>query len=149
MSLENYAMQEFKAMGWVDSVDCWKDDMQKAICENVLAMLKVFSDGQHSGSTAPYALGMFKQLAAFKPLGPLTGEPVEWGDVGNGLRQNKRCSSVFLDVDGRAYNIDGKVFKEPNGNCYTNNESNVYIKFPYTPTTEYVSVPQKDNVKKS
>jgi len=48
---------------------------------------------------------------------------------------------VFKDADGRAYDIDGRVFREPNGCCYTSSDSRVYITFPYRPKTEYVDVP--------
>ena len=68
-----HAEQEFKALGWVEG----GDEMQNAICQDVLNLLAVFSTQGHSGSTAPYAINMFRKLADFKPLGPLTGEDWE------------------------------------------------------------------------
>jgi hypothetical protein len=144
MSLVKYAMREFKICGWVDEDGKWKDDMQKIICENVLNMIKVFSDGDHSGSTASYALALFEKLAVFKPLKPLTGKEDEWNLVGDEQWQNVRCGSVFKDKNGKAYNIDGKVFENKNGSRYTSGDSIVYIDFPYTPKTEIVCVEEQE-----
>jgi len=51
---------------------------------------------------------------------------------------------VFKDETGEAYDINGKVFREPSGSCYTSFESRVPVTFPYTPTTEYVDVVEPD-----
>ena len=83
---------------------------------------------------------MFSDLGRFQPLTPLQGTPDEWNECASGVWQNNRCSHVFKDADGRAYDIDGRIFREPNGCCYTNRESRVYVQFPYTPTREYVDV---------
>ena len=132
--------------------------MQEAICMHVMKLLKVFADEGHSGSTAPYAVNMFKKLAMFEPLVPLTGEDWEWNEVSEGVFQNKRCGRVFKQADrfdGQAYDLDGRVFYEWNErdldpdeegypgkrrykSHYTSRDSMVPITFPYTPTTEYV-----------
>jgi len=142
-NLLSHARAEFQAAGWMDKKGTYTDEMQGDICEHVLDLLRVFSDEGHSGSTAPYTVNMFKKLAMFEPLVPLTGENWEWSDVGNGVFQNKRCSRVFKQADrfdGQPYDLDGKVFREPNGSCYTSKDSMVPITFPYTPKTEYVDV---------
>ena len=54
-NLNEHAMREFRIAGWVDENGKWIDDMQEAICNNVLKLLEVFADEGHSGSTAPYA----------------------------------------------------------------------------------------------
>ncbi len=138
----SHALREFEALGWPDG-----DDMQELICENILDLLAVFSTQGHSGSSAPYAIGHFEKLASFEPLGPLTGDACEWGESfdNDGSMQNKRCSHVFKDGDGRAYDIDGKVFREPDGCCFTSKDSRVYVDFPYTPKTEYVDVPKSSD----
>ena len=145
-----HAMTEFRAAGWIDDRDMYVDEMQQAICEHVLKLLEVFDGEGHSGSSAPYAINVFKTLASFEPLVPLTGEDWEWNDVseyGGGTKyQNKRCSRVFKDVDGRTYDIEGKVFWEwwidedgvKRKSHYTCKESHIDIEFPYTPTREYV-----------
>ena len=145
-----HAMTEFRAAGWIDDRDMYVDEMQQAICEHVLKLLDVFADEGHSGSSAPYAINVFKTLASFEPLVPLTGEDWEWNDIseyGGGTKyQNKRCSRVFKDIDGRTYDIEGKVFWEwwidedgvKRKSHYTCKESHIDIEFPYTPTREYV-----------
>jgi hypothetical protein len=142
-NLHNHALAEFRAAGWTDADGKFEDEMQEDICKHVLELLKVFSDEGHSGTTAPYTVNMFKKLAMFEPLVPLTGEDWEWNECGNGVFQNKRCSRVFKQADrfnGQAYDIEGKVFREPSGACYTGAESRVPVTFPYTPKTEYVDV---------
>lgn len=110
------------------------------IQQNVLELLEVFVRQGHSGFSAPFAVEMFRKLALHEPLVPLSGADDEWNDIGDGMFQNNRCSHVFKDADGRAYDIDGRVFRDPNGCCYTSRDSLVYVTFPYTPTKEYVDV---------
>jgi hypothetical protein len=147
-NLVKHAHYEFAAAGWTDGNGNFNDEMQEAICKNILKMLAVFDEEGHSGSSAPYTIGLFTRLANFKPIGPLTGEDWEWVDHGH-TKQNKRCSSVFKDPDGNCYNIDGKVFWEwnqrpidedeegypgmhkPYKSYYTCYESRVPVTFPY------------------
>jgi len=138
---KDHAMTEFRAAGWMNDSG-FNNELQEMICNHVLKLLEVFADEGHSGSSAPYAINMFKKLAAFEPLAPLTGEDWEWIEVSNGFFQNKRCSHVFKE-NGKAYDTKGKVFVEPDGCSYTNKESMVYITFPYTPRTEYLKVEAK------
>ncbi len=160
MKTLDHALMEFRAAGWVDENGNWKEEYQQLICEGVLKLLMVFADEGHSGTSAPYAINLFKQLAMFEPIVPLTGEDWEWADVrhnGDGSihYQNKRCSHVFKEGDGQAYDIDGKVFwewcerplsEDEEGypgidtfkSYYTGYESRTPVTFPYTPTKEYV-----------
>lgn len=110
------------------------------MAEHMVRMLQLFAVEGHSGSSAPFAVAVFKELAMFKPWGPLTGADDEWAEPhdGEGTQQNKRCGHVFRQADGRAYDSQGRVFRDPDGGCYTNFDSRVYIEFPYTPKTEYV-----------
>lgn len=116
------------------------DEMDKLMGEQILELLAVFSTHGHSGFSAPMAIAIFEKLANHKPLGPLTGEDSEWLYIGDGRFQNIRASHVFKDEDGRVYDMNGKVFKLPDGCCYTSRASRVYFDFPYTPKTEYVDV---------
>ena len=143
-NLIKHAEREFRAAGWVDENGKFEDEVQEMICKHVIDLLKVFSEEGHSGSSAPYVVNLFSKLAMFQSIAPLTGEDWEWLDHGNGQFQNIRCSSVFKQPDrfnGQAYDIYGKVFREPNGCCYTSADSRVPITFPYTPKREYVDVP--------
>ena len=164
-NLNKHALLEFRAAGWADENGIIQDEMQAAICEHVLELLKVFRDEGHSGSTAPYTVNLFKKLALFEPIVPLTGEDWEWHDTGWCL-QNIRCSHVFKQADrfdGQAYDSQGKVFfewverpldEDEKGypgtrrykSSYTSRDSAVPITFPYTPKTEYVEKSTKENV---
>jgi hypothetical protein len=147
-NLIDHAKREFRVAGWMDERGKYSDEMQGMICDHVLKLIEMFSDEGHSGSSAPYAINLFSKLAKFEPITPLTGEDDEWvmHDYGNGPSyQNKRASHVFKDADGKAYDIDGKVFwewsgtkEDPYKSHYTCRESRVYVTFPYTPSTEYV-----------
>lgn len=156
-NLHNHALAEFRAAGWTDADGNFKDEMQQAICEHVLKLIDMFADEGHSGSSAPYAIDLFKKLAMFEPIVPLTGEEWEWNEVGDGVFQNRRCSHVFKQadrLDGQPYDINGIVFydwyerqleeDEPGypgtkryQSHYTCSDSAVPITFPYTPKTEY------------
>jgi len=120
------------------------DGPNRWMAENLLELLAVFSAQGHSGFSAGWCISSFEQLARFKPLGPLTGEPAEWMEIGTGVFQNVRCGRVFRSADrfgGQAYDIEGRVFRDPDGSCCTNSDSHVPITFPYTPTTVIVDRP--------
>ncbi len=137
--LIEHANKEFQIAGWMDDNGNFDDEMQEMMCKHVLRLLEVFSDEEHSGSTAPYAVDLFSKLAMFEIITPLTGEDDEWQEVATGTYQNKRCSHVFKE-NGEVYDIQGKVFREPNGVCYTNKESRTPVTFPYIPETIYINV---------
>lgn len=125
MSLVEHAKQEFAVLEWPGD-----DDVQEAICNNVIDLLEAISKQGHSGFSAPYMLSLLDKLARFEPLSPLTGDDSEWAEVENNTWQNKRCCEVFKDESG-AYWIEGKIFKDKNGATYTSRDSRVYIKFPW------------------
>ena len=160
MNTHDHAMLEFRAAGWLDDDGNYMDETQEMICKHVLKLLDVFAGEGHSGSTAPYAINLFKTLAMYEPIVPLTGEDWEWTDVresGDGtiLYQNKRCGHVFKGADGRAYDSEGIIFYDwverpleedeegyPGTRRYkshfTSVDSRVFIEFPYTPEKKYV-----------
>ena len=112
------------------------------IADGTVELLAVLSHQGHSGGSIHFAIQFFKAMALFEPWGPLTGEESEWGEPygEDGTRQNLRCSHVFMGRDGKAYDINGRIFREPNGNCYGSRESKVPVEFPYMPKTVYVGV---------
>lgn len=134
-----HARREFLAAGYdLDE----KDGPDRWIQDGLLDLLRVMSMQGHSGFSASYLTGAFEKLSRFEPITPLKGDESEWIEVGPQVFQNCRLSSVFKEKDGRAYRYDGRVFREPDGCCFTNGDSRVYIEFPYTPTREYVDVPK-------
>lgn len=117
------------------------DTMQALMNAQLKELLLVFSTHGHSGSSASYAITILERLLRYAPIGPLKGTPEEWREATTDLLQNRRCSRVFKEKStGLAYDIAGKVFREPSGACYTSRESRVTVTFPYTPTTVYVDV---------
>lgn len=119
------------------------DEMQLLMNTQLKELILVFSTHGHSGFSAGYATSALEKLLRFEPLGPLTGEDAEWNEVGDGVFQNNRCSRVFKQADrfdGQAYDISGRVFREPSGACFTSAASFMPVTFPYTPSTEYVDV---------
>lgn len=147
-----WAEQELKLAGY----DFKDNGPNSWVAENVLELLKVFSNQGHSGSSAPFAISLFEKLANWKPIAPLTGDADEWVEVGNEVWQNKRNSTVFKEAnrfDGKPYWIDAKVFWEwfsapdiddgkPYKVYFTNRDSMVEIEFPWTqPESQYIFSP--------
>ena len=128
--LVDYAKEELRRIGMIDSGHPYNGAVSKAI----LDLLELFASQGHSGFTASYTVDVFKRLAMFKPLAPLTGEDSEWNEVDYlGLYQNKRYSAVFKDKDGKACNSEGKIFTDDGGETwYGSKDSLVEITFPYT-----------------
>ena len=144
----SHAKREFVAIGYDVPDD--EEGPNKWMVENVLELLVVFSAQGHSGFSAPYCIDAFKKLASFEPLSPLTGNDDEWGETYTSndrfIYQNKRCSHVFKEENGKAYDINGKTFRDPDRCYYTDSGSSVDIEFPYTPKTEYIDVDKEGNI---
>jgi hypothetical protein len=136
--LINFAKSELDIIGMKEDSS---DAENLAMREHILKMVKVFSDEGHSGFSANYAVAILQKLLKFEPLSPLTGEDSEWNLISEeeNLYQNKRCSHVFRE-NGKAYDINGKVFVQENGSAYTSNDSKVYVDFPYVPKVKYIKV---------
>jgi len=127
------------------------DEMQALMNKQLKELILVFGTHGHSGFSAHYSKGVLEKLLGYEPLGPLTGEDSEWnmlmGDWGSPdmMYQNKRCGEVFKRADGTSYHSGKRVFREPDGSCYTNSESSVDITFPYSPEKVYRNVPLSVN----
>lgn len=134
-NLIEHARTELQAIGYRPGPLTAGPD--KWIPEAILELLEVFSKQGHSGMSAPYVARMFAKLALYEPLAPLKGTDDEWVEVADGIFQNKRCSHVFRE-NGQAYDIEGIIFRDPDGTCCTNRDSRVNVTFPYTPEKRYV-----------
>lgn len=136
--------REWKAMGWPTEEGEDEDDSQVWVYQHLKKLLEAFAGEGHSGTSAPYTVSLFRKLALFEPIGPLTGADHEWNDIseygGDTKWQNNRCSYVFKNADGVAYDIQGKVFENADGSRWTSVESRVEIEFPYVPKTEVIKV---------
>jgi len=136
MSLVAFAKRELELAGLFGE----DSDYGGMLGNAVLKMVEQFADEGHSGMSAGLAVSIFQKVARFEPLTPLTGADDEWNETMPGEYQNRRCPHVFKNADG-AYDSQGRVFRDPDGACFTSSESRVPITFPYTPTTEYVDRP--------
>lgn len=137
-NLMDFARQELKLLRGDEPCE-----MQDEIEKCVLDIVELFSKQGHSGTTAPYVVGILKKVMMYEPVAPLTGEDWEWNQVADDCWQNKRCPHVFKDTpDGTAYDIEAVIFREPNGVCFTSRDSRRDVVFPYIPTHEYVEVEQ-------
>jgi hypothetical protein len=142
MPMVEFAEAELRRAGLFDPSSDFDGELGPAVLE----LVKLFGGQGHSGGSAALVIDLLDRLLRYQPLTPLTGEPDEWTDVaevsGKPLWQNKRCGSVFREGDGQAYQIDARVFREPDGVTFTSRNSRMPIKaFPYTPIQEYVDVP--------
>ena len=105
----------------LDLINFGEDDT-KAMVD----ILKRFFGQWDSGGAVWAVAPVLQKCIAGKPLSPLTGEDDEWNEVGPGVLQNRRCSTVFKE-NGRAYDIDV--------------EGRPTISFPYSPEGAEVPPP--------
>jgi hypothetical protein len=135
-----HAREEMRRAGLYDT----DADYGGALAPKIEELVESFSGQGHSGASAFVVIGLLKKLLSFEPLSPLTGEDDEWTEVANGIWQNRRCGRIFKERDGVAYDIEGRIFVEPDGGHYVSGESRVEVSFPYTPMREYVNVPAEE-----
>jgi len=159
-ALVSHARAELELAGLADP----DSDYGGAVADAVIELIRVFSEQGHSGGSAPIVVELFRKLAMWKPLGPITGREEEWAECSirmDGVKsyQNRRCSALFKDgPDGRAHYIDAIVKRDQRGVCWTGRcwlseedyksgdrsrmiSSRGYVKeFPFTPKTFYVDV---------
>ncbi len=138
-NLTDYSERELRLAGFFDK----DSDYHGALGVAALELIKAFADQEHSGFSAGLTVELFRKLAQYEPLLPLTGEESEWDDVRDGLQQNNRCSRVFRK-NGQAYDVEGVIFRNTNGTCFTNGKSRVFVTFPYVPKHEYLEVSVDD-----
>lgn len=145
MNLTEHAKKELQLAGLFDK----DSDYDGALGHAVMELIEVFSKQGHSGFSAGRVISLFKKVANYECLMPLTGNDDEWNDVsrygGSSLFQNNRVSSVFKRKDNRAYYLNGIVWTNQKGQSFTGTvdgiSSSQYInKFPFTPKTFCVDV---------
>ena len=104
--------------------------MQNMMNNDVLELLKVFSEQGHSGFSAPIATRLFYKLANHKLIAEVEDNPDDWDENG----QHKYISSVFKREDGTCYYMYGRLFAEPGSdNFFYNRASNIDVTFPIKP----------------
>tara|TARA_R110000868_G_scaffold152621_5_gene377777 strand:+ start:807 stop:1214 length:408 start_codon:yes stop_codon:yes gene_type:complete len=135
MSLVDHARKELEIAGFFDK----DSDYGGMLGEAVMKMVELFAEEGHSGYSAGMAISLFKTVASYDPLTPLTGSDDEWVEIADNKYQNNRCSHVFKDGN-QAYDIDAVIFREKDGGTFTSRDSRRDVEFPYVPKREYVDV---------
>lgn len=103
MSLIDYAKKELEQQGLFDK-DSNYDGM---LGKSTLELITVFSKQGHSGYSASLVRQLFNILSNFKPLSPITNNPIEWEKVEGNMWQNKRDSAKFSEDGGKTwYDVD-------------------------------------------
>lgn len=125
----------------------------------LLALAEKFGLSGQSGASAPMVARALSQavehLCLQHPIYPITGISDEWfqplGD--QSLYQNKRCSALFREWDGKAYYLDAVIWRTPTGQGYCgtaqlpdgeNILSRQFVRFPFTPKTFYIDVDEHE-----
>jgi len=154
MTPKEWALNELKRI----ENSCPDEDslrVQKMVTKNVMDILTVFDNQDHSGFSANYTINLVVRLLRWIPLTPLTGEEDEWYEPNgpDNTQQNKRYTTVFRRNfdNSTAYNIRGKVFSNDGGKTWwTNRNSSVPVAFPYVvpvvPERVYLEKENKENV---
>lgn len=103
MSLVEHAERELRLAGLMDPDSDYGGAAGKAILE----IVRTFSAQRHSGGSAWLVVSALEKLLRFKPLAPITSNPDEWMEVGDGMWQSTRCPSVFSKDGGKTwYDLD-------------------------------------------
>lgn len=143
-NLTDYAKSELALIGYDEKCEA----PNSWIRDNVLELVELFSKQGHSGSSAPQVINLFEKVASYKPLKPIMCTDDEFVEVGDLARQNKRCSAVFRDSEGKPYYIDAIIWKTQNGGCFGDSADNIrgrqYIKLPFVPKTFYIDVIEEE-----
>lgn len=71
--------------------------------ESIIKAVEAFASYGHSGGSASVAIPMLNDLLQFKNLTPLTNDPKEWNEVGDGMWQCSRNPEAFSLDRGRTY----------------------------------------------
>lgn len=102
-NLIEHARAEMSRAGLFDS----DADYGGAHAKAVMELVETFDRQGHSGMSAAMTLGLFHELAQFKPIGPITSDPAEWMNVseasGFELWQNRRRGTSFSRDGGQTW----------------------------------------------
>ena len=104
-NIVKHAIRELTIAGYFNDIS----GMNKWMREKVIELLTVFSSHGHSGNSAPFTIDLFKKLASFNVISPLTFKDDEWdlidSDENDITWQNNRKSTIFKSANGDIYDI--------------------------------------------
>ena len=136
MNIAEYAKRELDLIGLSENN---QNELDLAMRNYILEAVAAFGAQGFSGFSASNAIAILTRLLQVQPLSALTGVDSEWNQVEEDLYQNVRCPSVFKN-SASAWDINGKIFVDSDGNTFTSSDSRVFIYFPYAPSQEFVNV---------
>lgn len=120
----------------------------------IIELVDKFGQSGQSGGSAPYNAvrisNIVKKLCMQEPICPITGIDDEWCEVSDGIKQNKRCSALFINGNDRSHYLDAITWKTQTGSTWTGSaflsdktriKSSQYVKsFPFEPKTFVIDV---------
>ena len=103
-NLIKHAEFELKRAGLFDE----GSDYGGMLGHSTMKLIKCFSEEGHSGMSASIQVDLFKRLASYKTLTPITDDPDEWmyisdERVGKPIYQSKRQPDLFSNDGGKTY----------------------------------------------
>lgn len=150
------------------------DAIVTPFANEILALCEAFGRSGQSGGSAPYTATAIskavKKLLLQEPICPVTGVDDEWVDVaemngGETLYQNKRCSGLFKETNGKCWYVDAIVKKIQDGTTWSGSfwlskedyltgdkskligSSQCVKSFPFEPKTFYIDVIEEEVAK--
>jgi hypothetical protein len=99
VGLIDHAERELKAAGLFDK----DSDYSGMLGNSTMKLIRVFAEEGHSGMSASIQIDLFKRLANFENLTPLTDSQYEWVEITNNLWQNNRNGTCFSTDRGKSY----------------------------------------------
>lgn len=108
--LVKFAMRELELCGYTKD----STGIDALMRDNLIELLTVFAEQGHSGFSASYAINMFKKLANYETIAPLTFKEDEWNEpfTSDDIRQNRRNSKFFKYADGSISYLDAYCHRD-------------------------------------
>lgn len=103
-----FALKELQEAGLFDK----DSDYGGATGHAVMELMDVFSKQGHSGFSASLTRHLFNELSSYRPINEIKNPMLtkEYMDVGDGMYQSTRLSSMFSYDSGKTwYDIDAKL----------------------------------------
>lgn len=144
-----HALNEFRALKWIDENENIIEQKQEEVCKKVLEVFDLIGDNPNLVMEITHTLA---HLAKNDNLTFITGEDWEWENIANEdsafpIFQNKRCRDLFkCEILGEgAYYRPGIIFYdyiEKNDGTkekinYIDDDSIKKVEFPFSPGPEY------------
>lgn len=94
-----------------------------AYAQSILAAVAAFASYGHSGGSAAAGVMQLGELLRFEALSPLTSDPAEWHEAGEGLWQNLRDSRAMSNDGGKTWWFVES--RHPGERCYNGGDLGV------------------------